>query len=115
MNIRLTTETGSINAVLNDSTAARDLATLLPLTLDMEDFHHTERISYPPRKLDTSGAPNAATPKAGDLAYYTPWGNLAFYRDGRHSPDLVLLGRLLDKGDIERLATTDRITIEAQS
>lgn len=85
-----------------------------PLTVNMEDFHQTERIAYPPRKLDTSDAPDAATPTAGDLAYYSPWGNLAlFYRDGPHSPGLVILGRLDDDADVERLATAARISIES--
>ncbi|MFH9468988.1 cyclophilin-like fold protein [Streptomyces clavifer] len=89
---------------MNDSATARDFAALLPLTLRMADFHHTERIADPPRRLDTSGAPEASEPKAGDLAYYAPWGNLAFfYRDGEHSPGLVILGRLDDIGDTGRL------------
>jgi hypothetical protein len=72
--------------------------------------------AYPPRELDTSGAPDAATPKAGDLAYYAPWGNLAlFYRDGQHSPGLVILGRLNHDEDTERLANADRVTIETVS
>ncbi|MFF8717300.1 cyclophilin-like fold protein [Streptomyces sp. NPDC015184] len=113
VHIRLTTETGSFEATLNDSAAARDLATLLPLTLETEDFHQTERIAYPPRKLDTTGAPDASHPRAGDLAYYTPWGNLAlFHRDGQHSPSLVILGHLTDRTDAQQLATADRITIE---
>ncbi|PBC65708.1 hypothetical protein BKI49_02315 [Streptomyces sp. Tue6028] len=116
MNLRLTLDGHQSDATLNDSAAAHDLAELLPLTLDMEDFHRTERIAYPPRKLDTTGAPAASNPKAGDLAYYAPWGNLAFfYRDGDHSPDLVILGRLTDPGDTDRLATAERIRIEASA
>ncbi|MFE0456317.1 cyclophilin-like fold protein [Streptomyces sp. NPDC058914] len=99
---------------MNDSAAAHDFATLLPLTLELEAFHRTERIGDPPRKLDTSGAPEAATPKAGDLASYAPWGNLAlFHRDGEHSPRLVILGRLdATRDDIERLATVTRVLME---
>ncbi|WP_345520395.1 cyclophilin-like fold protein [Streptomyces yanii] len=64
-------------------------------------------------KLDTSGAPDAPTPQAGDLAHYAPWRNLAlFYRDGERSPGLVILGRLDDSQTIDRLATADRVTIE---
>jgi hypothetical protein len=115
MTIRLTIDGHRVEATLADGATARDLATLLPLSLETEDFHQTERIAYPPRKLDTSGAPDAVTPKAGDLAYYAPWGNLAFfYRDGPHSPGLVILGRLTHSADIERL-NADRIAIEAQS
>ena len=52
-------------------------------------------------------------PRAGDLAYYAPWGNLAlYYRDGGSaSADLVILGHV--DADTDRLATADRITIEA--
>ncbi|MET7494148.1 cyclophilin-like fold protein [Streptomyces sp900116325] len=114
MNIRLTINGHRIDAVLNDSAAAHDFASLLPLTLDLKDFHETERVAHLPRKLDTSGAPDTADPKAGDLAHYAPWQNLAlFHRDGETSPGLVILGHLSDSKDIDRLATADRVTIEA--
>ncbi|WP_392973108.1 cyclophilin-like fold protein [Streptomyces sp. LN245] len=105
-----------VSATLNDSAAACDFAALLSITLEVEDFHQTERIAYLPRKLDTSGAPNAAKPRTGDLPYYAPWGNLAlFYRDGDPpSTGLIILGHD-DDGDSDRLATADRITIEAAS
>ncbi|MFF5253857.1 cyclophilin-like fold protein [Streptomyces leeuwenhoekii] len=116
MRIALILDGHRAEATLNDSAAARDLATLLPLAVDLEDFHGTERIGYPPRKLDTTGAPDASDPKAGDLAYYTPWGNLAlFYRDGDHSPSLIILGRLDNPEDTDRLATADHVRIEALS
>ncbi|NEA43818.1 cyclophilin-like fold protein [Streptomyces sp. SID11385] len=116
MRIVFTLDSHRAGATLNDSAAARDLATLLPLTLDLADFHGTERIGYPPRKLDTTGAPDASYPKAGDLAYYTPWGNLAlFYRDGDHSPSLVIIGLLDQPEDADRLATAERVRIEAAS
>ncbi|MBA2810585.1 hypothetical protein E0500_025110 [Streptomyces sp. KM273126] len=115
MNIRLTID-GShrIGATLNDSATARDFAALLPLTLNLSDFHHTERIADLPRRLTTADAPDAAAAEAGDLAYYAPWGNLAlYYRDGGAAPDagLVILGRVAD-GDTERLATATEVTIE---
>jgi hypothetical protein len=115
MDIRVTIDGEPVDATLNGSPAARDLASLLPLTLDLEDFHQTERIADPPRKLDTSGAPEPTAAKAGDLAYYAPWGNLAlFYRDGPSAnADLLILGHLDAEGD--RLARADRITIEAAS
>lgn len=53
--------------------------------------------------------------KAGDLAYYAPWGNMAlFYRDGGSaSADLIVLGHI--DIDTERLATAERITVEPAS
>ncbi|MEU6014762.1 cyclophilin-like fold protein [Streptomyces sp. NPDC047515] len=83
VDIRVTLDGRAVEATLNGSPAARDLATLLPLTLDLEDFHGTERIGYPPRKLTTDGAPTPVAARAGDIAYYAPWGNLAlFHQDG---------------------------------
>ncbi|MFH8379009.1 cyclophilin-like fold protein [Streptomyces cyaneofuscatus] len=115
MNIRVTLDGRPVDAVLNDSPAARDLAELLPLTLDLEDFHDTERVADLPRKLNTDGAPEPAAAKAGDIAYYAPWGNLAlFYQDGpAPSPDLLVLGHLDASAD--QLGQATRITIEAAS
>jgi hypothetical protein len=112
MRIRLTIDGHEADGTLNDSPAARDLAGLLPLTLELEDFHGTERIGYPPRRLTTDGAPQPSAAKAGDLAYYAPWGNLAvFYQDGpTPSADLLILGHL--DAPVEQLARAERITIE---
>ncbi|MDN3272451.1 cyclophilin-like fold protein [Streptomyces sp. MA15] len=115
MDIRVTIDGQKVEATLNDSPAARDLASLLPLTLDLEDFHGTERIADPPRKLTTENAPEPQAPKTGDLTYYAPWGNLAiFYKDGPSaSSDLLVLGHI--DADTDQLSGADRITIEAAS
>ncbi|MFB8023010.1 cyclophilin-like fold protein [Streptomyces rubiginosohelvolus] len=112
MDIRVTIDGQEAEATLNDSPAARDLASLLPLTLDLEDFHGTERIADPPRKLTTENAPEPQAPKTGDLTYYAPWGNLAiFYKDGPSaSEDLLVLGHI--DADADVLSGADRITIE---
>ncbi|MGY0488229.1 cyclophilin-like fold protein [Streptomyces sp. WG-D5] len=115
MNIQVTLDGRPVKANLNDSPAARDLAELLPLTIELKDFHGTERVGDPPRKLDTSGAPEPVAAKPGDLAYYAPWGNLAlFYRNGPAADaDLLILGHI--DADADRIAEADRITIEASS
>ncbi|WSV27178.1 cyclophilin-like fold protein [Streptomyces sp. NBC_01017] len=115
MDIRVTLGGRVVEATLNDSPAARDLATLLPLTLDLEDFHGTERIGYPPRKLTTDGAPAPVAARAGEIAYYAPWGNLAlFHQDGPSaSRDLLILGHI--DVDTDQLARVEQITIEPAS
>ncbi|MEU6878426.1 cyclophilin-like fold protein [Streptomyces sp. NPDC046712] len=60
MNIRVTIDGRPVGATLNDSPAARDFAELLPLTLDLEDFHRTERIAYLPRNHQPARAGNPA-------------------------------------------------------
>jgi hypothetical protein len=93
--IRLEVDGHALGAVLHDNPAALDLARLLPLTLTLDDFHGTERIAYPPRALDTTGAPTGMAPTAGDIAYYAPWGNVAmYYADAAYDAGLVPLGRL---------------------
>lgn len=98
MKIRITLEDTVITATLTDSQTTRDLASLLPLTLTLEDYAGTEKISYLPRKLSTEDAPPGSDPSVGDITYYAPWGNLAiFYRDFGYANGLVVLGKI-DEG-----------------
>lgn len=95
MRIQISTETAVLDATLNDSVAASELADLLPLTLTLSDFHQTEKIADLPNRLSTTGSPAGTSARAGDIAYYAPWGNLAiFYRDFAHSAGLITLGRI---------------------
>ncbi|MFH8760545.1 cyclophilin-like fold protein [Streptomyces atroolivaceus] len=113
MDIRLTVDGDPVAAALDDSVTAGDFASLLPLTLDLKDFHQAEKIVDLPRRLSTSGAPKGAAPKAGDLGYYAPWGQLVlYYRDVPYADGIVILGHLADDRDTDRLATVSRVTIE---
>ncbi|MGC9381914.1 cyclophilin-like fold protein [Streptomyces sp. MH13] len=112
--IRLTVDGRPVDATLNDSAPARDFAELLPLTLEVEDFHQAEKIVDLPRRLSTSGVPEGAAPKSGDLGYYAPWGQLVlYYRDVPYADGIVILGRLADDGDTGRLATATKVTVDA--
>jgi hypothetical protein len=93
--IRMKIEGGAaITGALEDSRAARDFASLLPLKLTLTDYNATEKISDLPRRLSTDGAPRGVDPDVRDIAYYAPWGNLAlFYEDFGYSEGLVRLGR----------------------
>lgn len=94
-NICMTIEGKDIYAFLNDSAAAGDFISQLPLTLTLEDYSSTEKISNLPKRLATHGAPAGIAAKAGDITYYTPWGNLAiFYRDFHYADALVHLGKI---------------------
>ncbi len=99
--VRLTSRGGEAIAVLDDTPAARDFLSMLPLELTFRDYNGTEKISYLPRKLATQGYPSSCTPEAGAFTYYAPWGNLAlFYRGFRHSDGLVPLGKIISGLDI---------------
>jgi hypothetical protein len=95
MRIRIDVGNTRLTATLEDTAASRDFASLLPLTLTLEDYNRTEKISDLPKKLSTQGAPAGVEPSRGDIAYYAPWGNLAiFHKDFPYSRGLVKLGRI---------------------
>jgi hypothetical protein len=95
MKIRITLEDTVMTATLVDSQTTHDFISLLPLTLTLEDYAGTEKVSDLPRRLTTEGAPSGTDPSIGDITYYAPWGNLAiFYRDFGYASRLVVLGRL---------------------
>ena len=94
MKIRMDVEGTTITATRVNNATSRDFVSLLPLTLTLEDYSATEKISDLPRRLSTEGAPPGSDPSIGDITYYSPWGNLAlFYRDFGYSKGLVKLGR----------------------
>lgn len=93
--IRMTIEGTEITATLDDNATSRDFILLLPMTLTLEDYSKTEKVSDLPKRLSTEGAPEGIDPSVGDIAYYAPWGNLAlFYRDFGYARGLVRLGRV---------------------
>jgi hypothetical protein len=113
MKIRLTFGGKAVEATLLDNATARDLLSLLPMTLTLEDYASTEKIGYPPRKLSTAGAPAGVDPSVGDIAYYAPWGNLAiFYKDFGYSRGLIGLGRIDSGVEALKMPGSLKVTIE---
>ena len=103
--IKLTFECNEIYALINNSKAGNDFLSLLPLSVKAEDFNSTEKIFYLSKKLNTQNEPDGINPKAGDITYYAPWGNIAiFYRDFRYSNNLIYLGRFENVSDVEKLS-----------
>lgn len=113
MKIQIHVGARSLTATLENSKAARDFLSLLPLTLTLSDYNSTEKVADLPRKLSTEGAPDGTDPDVGDLTYYAPWGNLAiFYRDFGWSRGLVKLGRLDAGVELLRAPSPVEVTIE---
>ncbi|MFB9993352.1 cyclophilin-like fold protein [Deinococcus oregonensis] len=111
-NITLNIGGSTLNATLTDSATTRAFLSLLPLTLTLENHGGTEKITYLPRKLSTTGAPAGSTPTAGTIAYYTPWGNLAlFYKEFSYSAGLIVLGKLGSGLEILRQPGKVKVTI----
>lgn len=94
--VRIFVGTATMTATLEDNPTARDFAALLPLALTLRDFGDAEKVSDAmPVRLSEEGAPATDAGAAGDIAYYVPWRNIAFYR--RRGPDaagVVRIGRI---------------------
>ena len=113
MKISLKLQDKTLTATLYDTPTARDFASMLPLTLTLEDYSKTEKISDLPKRLTKEGAPAGADPSVGDIAYYAPWGNLAlFYKDFTYSEGLILLGKLGGGAETLSVPGSVKVTIE---
>ena len=81
--------------LLQDNATARDLISLLPLDLTIEDFSTNEKLAHLPRRLDETGRQPSTDESPGDLCYFRGWGNLAFFYTGyTYRDDLILLGKI---------------------
>ncbi|RBW68653.1 cyclophilin-like fold protein [Bacillus taeanensis] len=112
--VKLIFNNEEVTVKLDDHSASRDFLTLLPLTLTLEDYSNTEKISDLPRKLSTIDAPSGIKPSVGDFTYYSPWGNLAiFYKNFGYAHGLIKLGHI--ESGIEKLTSMTgnfKVTIE---
>ena len=95
MKVRVTANSKTTVFELNNSQAAKDLYAQLPLSIKVENYSDNEKIFYPPKKLNTSDAPQADA-RAGTLAYYAPWGDVVmFYENFGSARGLYELGHAL--------------------
>lgn len=113
MKIRIAFNGRSMTATLYDNPSARDFASMLPLDLTIDDYSTNEKIAYLPRKLTEEGSGRFGNERPGDLAYYAPWGNLAFfYGSYRYSSGLIRLGRI--DGDIAPLLARGKFDLHVE-
>jgi hypothetical protein len=112
MNLKLVIHGTELTATLIDSETTKDFASLLPLTLTMNDLFGREKFGHLPRAISTDG-PKTHAYDVGDIAYGSPGPDLAiFYRhDGQAIPDpgLTIIAKI-DSG-VEALDVPDRVTI----
>ncbi|RYX99758.1 hypothetical protein EON78_02725 [bacterium] len=96
MKVKISVGEKVFTATLKNNATSRDFVSLLPLTLNMEDYANTEKVNYLFRKLVVSDdVPSGDTPTVGDIGYYAPWGNLIiYYKDFAYSSGLVKLGKI---------------------
>jgi hypothetical protein len=113
MKISIAFNGATMTATLYDNPSARDFAAMLPLDLTIDDYSTNEKIAYLPRKLTEEGSGPFDNEKPGDLGYYAPWGNLAFFYAGyRYSRGLIRLGRI--NGDFTPLLKRGKFNLRIE-
>jgi len=116
MKLKITIGQTVVRATLLDTATALDFVSLLPLTLTLEDYANTEKVSSLPKRLDTTDAPAGYKPSIGDITYYAPWGNLAiFYKGFSYAQGLVPLGKIDNDVNLLKGNGSFKITIELYS
>ncbi|MFE9438368.1 cyclophilin-like fold protein [Streptomyces sp. NPDC006602] len=116
MRIRLTAGETVLNATLDDNATARDFASLLPLTLQMNDLFRREKYGHLPRSL-TGGKPQSSY-EIGNIVYWSPGPDIAIFydHDGQSipAPGIVILGEINSGADaFKKCDGTVDVTIEA--
>jgi hypothetical protein len=95
LKIRLVIGGAAVTATLDDVGTTRDLLSLLPLTLELDDLFGREKSGTLPRALIEQG-PRTFKYEVGDVVYWPPRQHLSvFYRqDGKTlpAPGMIRLG-----------------------
>lgn len=97
-----------LTAALYDNPTARDFISRLPLTVDLSDYGGMEKVFTPSPRLTTNGSSSGFKPKAGDIASYAPWANVAiYYRNGTSSGSLIPIGHI--EGNMDALSVSSSV------
>ena len=93
--IKMTFNDEEVMVRMHDNPTTRDFLAMLPLTVTLEDYAGTEKITRLSKRLSTKDAPAGSDPSVGDFTYYSPWGNIAiFYQDIGYADGLIFLGSI---------------------
>jgi hypothetical protein len=104
-----------VTGTLNQSEAARDFASMLPLTIDMDDHLRREKTGVIPGRL-SERTQGSRTYEVGDLGHWRPRNTFViFYRhDGLTipGPGIVRIGKLDSGMEVFDIPGTVKVTVE---
>jgi hypothetical protein len=96
--IRMRIRDRSVTATLNDSSASRHFALMLPLILHMSDLLEREKVAPLPEPLSVSASAGVPRYAVGEIGYWEPDGHfVVYYRDDGSQlppPGIVPLGNI---------------------
>lgn len=103
MELNLIVGESTFTATLYDNECVKDFISLLPITLTLVDYNRKVRSSRLPKRLNINEIENGINILAGNISYYTPFGNLCiFYHDSGISFCQISLGKI-EKNGIEAI------------
>jgi hypothetical protein len=105
----------ALAATLVDNATARDFASVLPLTMSMEDLFGREKYATLPKAL-SERAPRRQRYDVGEIAYWSPSHDVAIYyhQDGESipSPGIIPIAKI-DRGtEAFNVTGAVKVTIE---
>src|SRR5437762_8365366 len=113
--IKLTIDNKILTATLADNATAHDFASLLPLTLTMNDLFRREKFGHLPRAISDRGK-RTHTYQIGDLAYWSPSHDVAVYyrQDGQKIPEpgIIVIGKIDSGVEALNVAGSVKVTME---
>ena len=115
MKLKVTIGNVVLTATLADNPTAKDFISLLPLTVKLDDYANSEKIFYPERRLSTENA-GSINAVAGDITYYSPWGNVAiFYKDFGNPSSLIRIAKFNGNIDVlKKSGSANNVKFELQ-
>jgi hypothetical protein len=115
MKTRLKVNGKSLEVTLRESETTRDLVSLLPLTLTMNDLFGREKFGHLPRAISDSGE-RTHSYQVGEIAYWSAGPDIAvFYRhDGQTipAPGLIIIGKVESGVETLNVPGSLEVTIE---
>lgn len=109
--IRISSEWGAVTAVLADNDAARSLARMLPLTIEMRDHLRQEKTGFLPSALPELTRQRGFA--VGTLGLWNSNHFVIYYRGGSvPSPGIIILGQVT--GDVAIFDRPGPVTVRVE-
>ncbi|MCV9998631.1 cyclophilin-like fold protein [Pararhizobium sp. YC-54] len=110
--IRISSAWGEVTATLADNEAARSLAQMLPLTIDMSDHLRQEKTGNLPSVLPE--VTRRRDFSVGTLGLWSSDHFVIYYRSGRvPSPGIIILGHV--NGDVSIFDRPGSVTVKLEA
>lgn len=116
MKIKITIGKKTLTATLATNPTAKDFASVLPLTVNMNDLFGREKYGDLPKAL-SKNSPSKKTYEVGEIAYWSPAQQFAIYyhQDGESipSPGIIPIGKIDAGSEAFNVPGSMKVSIEA--